>query len=49
MDAAFGPLEAAVAPYIFNNEDLLFSARDMKNAKRLRFLYSLHALNHIFK
>ncbi|KAI9822775.1 MAG: rRNA-binding ribosome biosynthesis protein utp25 [Thelocarpon impressellum] len=43
------PLEATVAPMIFNYQDLLFSARNLGNAGSIRFLYSLHALNHVFK
>lgn len=43
----FDGLERAIAPSIFNYQDLLFSARTVKNAGRLRHIICLHALNHI--
>ncbi|KAJ4364974.1 rRNA-binding ribosome biosynthesis protein utp25 [Neocucurbitaria cava] len=43
----FDPLEQAVAPSIFGYQDLLFGARTVKNASRLRDMTCLHALNHI--
>lgn len=46
---SFDSLDKSLAPYIFNYNDLLFSARMPSNASQLRDLYSLHALNHILK
>ncbi|KAK8215167.1 rRNA-binding ribosome biosynthesis protein utp25 [Zalaria obscura] len=39
----------AVAPYIYNNQDLMYGARTVENASELRSMAALHALNHIFK
>ncbi|KNG47994.1 duf1253-domain-containing protein [Stemphylium lycopersici] len=43
----FNELEQAVAPSIFGYQDLLFGARTVQNAGRLRDIACLHALNHI--
>lgn len=43
------PLEQAIAPYIFNYQDVLCAARTVENTSSLRKLASLHALNHIYK
>ncbi|KAJ9642485.1 rRNA-binding ribosome biosynthesis protein utp25 [Coniosporium tulheliwenetii] len=45
----FTDLEGAVAPIIFEYQDLLFGARSVSNVGNLRRLMCLHALNHIFK
>ncbi|KAI9678141.1 MAG: rRNA-binding ribosome biosynthesis protein utp25 [Caeruleum heppii] len=45
----FNPLERAVASYIFNYQDLMVCNRTLESARSFRTLYSLHALNHIFK
>lgn len=45
----FTALEGAIAPIIFEYQDLLFGARSVSNAGNLRRLVCLHALNHIFK
>lgn len=46
---SFSSPEQAIAPSIFNYQDLLFGARTPQNADRLRKMTCLHALNHIFK
>lgn len=43
----FNELEQAIAPSIFGYQDLLFGARTVQNASRLRDMTCLHALNHI--
>jgi U3 small nucleolar RNA-associated protein 25 len=45
----FNDLEQALAPSIFEYQDLLFGARTVQNAGRLRDIACLHALNHILK
>jgi len=42
-------IEQAIAPSIFNYQDLMCGARSVENAESLRRLASLHALNHIYK
>ena len=49
LKPVYGSLEASLSSYIFNNDDLLFCGRQVDNADGLRHLYSLHALNHIYK
>jgi U3 small nucleolar RNA-associated protein 25 len=44
---AFDELEQAITPSIFGYQDLLFGARTVQNAGRLRDITCLHALNHI--
>ena len=44
---AFDDLEQAITPSIFGYQDLLFGARTVQNASRLRDITCLHALNHI--
>ncbi|CAN9248032.1 unnamed protein product [Alternaria alternata] len=44
---AFDELEQAITPSIFGYQDLLFGARTVQNASRLRDITCLHALNHI--
>ena len=43
----FNDLEQTIAPSLFSYQDLLFGARTVQNADRLRNLTCLHALNHI--
>ncbi len=43
----FNALEQTIAPSLFSYQDLLFGARTVQNAPRLRDLTCLHALNHI--
>lgn len=38
-----------MAPYIFNYQDVLFCNRTLANARSLRNITCLHALNHILK
>ncbi|SLM38168.1 utp25_pyrtr ame: full=u3 small nucleolar rna-associated protein 25 short=u3 snorna-associated protein 25 ame: full=u three protein 25 [Lasallia pustulata] len=42
-------IETELASSIFSYTDILFGARSIHNARALRDLSSLHALNHIFK
>jgi U3 small nucleolar RNA-associated protein 25 len=43
----FDEVEQAIAPSIFGYQDLMFGARTVQNAARLRDITCLHALNHI--
>ncbi len=43
----FNDLEQTIAPSLFSYQDVLFGARTVQNAGRLRDLTCLHALNHI--
>jgi len=43
----FNDVEQAIAPSIFGYQDLLFGARTVQNAGRIRDMACLHALNHI--
>ncbi|KAK9369529.1 hypothetical protein V1509DRAFT_619729 [Lipomyces kononenkoae] len=45
----FSALQKSLVPAIFSNEDLLFAPRSISNAEEIQNIYSLHALNHIFK
>ena len=49
LRTSFDPLEATLAPYIFQNQDVLYCGRASANAGGLRTMYCLHALNHILK
>jgi U3 small nucleolar RNA-associated protein 25 len=44
---AFDELEQVITPSIFGYQDVLFGARTVQNAGRLRDMTCLHALNHI--
>ncbi|KAG9186414.1 hypothetical protein G6011_02970 [Alternaria panax] len=44
---SFDHLEQAITPSIFGYQDLLFGARTVQNAARLRDITCLHTLNHI--
>ncbi|KAF1960330.1 DUF1253-domain-containing protein [Byssothecium circinans] len=45
----FDNVEQAIALSLFDYQDVLFGARTVKNAGRLRHMTCLHALNHIVK
>ncbi|KAI1317319.1 rRNA-binding ribosome biosynthesis protein utp25 [Mortierella claussenii] len=45
----FTPLQEALVEPITEYKDILFTNRSMQNAKEIRNLYVLHALNHVFK
>ncbi|KAI9673283.1 MAG: rRNA-binding ribosome biosynthesis protein utp25 [Trizodia sp. TS-e1964] len=49
IQGSFDCLSRGLAPIIFNYQDLLYCDRTPDNAQSLRFLYCLHALNHVFK
>ncbi|KAF5507101.1 U3 small nucleolar RNA-associated protein 25 [Colletotrichum aenigma] len=42
-------LQQAMAPVLFNYNDVLYDDRDIKNSEGLRQLVCLHAVNHVFK
>jgi U3 small nucleolar RNA-associated protein 25 len=42
-----GEVEQAIVPSIFGYQDVLFGARTVQNAGRLRDITCLHALNHV--
>ncbi|KAF9882367.1 duf1253 domain-containing protein [Colletotrichum karsti] len=42
-------LQQAMAPVLFNYNDVLYDNRDVKNSESLRQLVCLHAVNHVFK
>ncbi|TIC91826.1 U3 small nucleolar RNA-associated protein 25 [Colletotrichum higginsianum] len=43
------PLQQAIAPTIFNYNDVLYDNRNTQNSEGLRQLVCLHAVNHVFK
>ncbi|KAF9161097.1 rRNA-binding ribosome biosynthesis protein utp25 [Mortierella sp. AD010] len=45
----FTPLQQALVEPITEYRDILFTNRTIQNAKEIRNLYVLHALNHVFK
>ncbi|PVH96505.1 U3 small nucleolar RNA-associated protein 25 [Periconia macrospinosa] len=45
----FDTVEQAIAPSLFDYQDIMFGARTVKNAERMRHLVCLHALNHIIR
>ncbi|KAG0085254.1 rRNA-binding ribosome biosynthesis protein utp25, partial [Podila epicladia] len=45
----FSPLQDALVEPISEYRDILFTNRTMQNAKEIRNLYALHALNHVYK
>ncbi|KAG0036833.1 rRNA-binding ribosome biosynthesis protein utp25 [Podila clonocystis] len=45
----FTPLQDALVEPINEYRDILFTNRTMQNAKEIRNLYALHALNHVYK
>lgn len=49
LNGEFTPVQQALAPYIFANQDVLFTSRTPDNAAAVRNLACVHALNHIYK
>lgn len=47
--STFNPLEQALAPFLFNYQDILFCGRRPVHADCLRRLMCIHAVNHVFK
>ncbi|GJC85195.1 U3 small nucleolar RNA-associated protein 25 [Colletotrichum liriopes] len=47
--ATLDPLQQAIAPTIFNYNDVLYDNRNTQNSEGLRQLVCLHAVNHVFK
>lgn len=45
----FSPLQAELFSIINNYQDLFYSMRTHENGEQIRFIYTLHALNHILK
>ncbi|KAG0348971.1 rRNA-binding ribosome biosynthesis protein utp25 [Podila humilis] len=45
----FTPLQEALVEPINEYRDVLYTNRTMKNAKEIRNLYALHAMNHVYK
>jgi U3 small nucleolar RNA-associated protein 25 len=45
----FGKLESEIAPYIFENHDILIGCRTTANAGSLRDILCLHAMNNVLK
>ncbi|KAF9957861.1 rRNA-binding ribosome biosynthesis protein utp25 [Mortierella alpina] len=45
----FTPLQLSLVEPMNEYRDILFTNRNMENAKEIRNLYALHALNHVFK
>jgi len=43
------PIQKALFPYVFSNQDVLFAGRTVSNADELRRLYCIRALNHVWK
>jgi U3 small nucleolar RNA-associated protein 25 len=44
-----GKAEKDLVPYVFGYQDILFGARTVGNAAKLRDMTCLHVLNHLFK
>jgi U3 small nucleolar RNA-associated protein 25 len=47
--AVFTPLQEKLFGHINKYRDVVFSNRSIANAKELRNLYALHAMNHVTK
>lgn len=45
----FDALEGLLSSFLFNHQDTLFCERTIANTASLRWIASLHALNHVFK
>ncbi|KAF9425145.1 rRNA-binding ribosome biosynthesis protein utp25 [Podila epigama] len=45
----FTPLQETLFEPMNEYRDIFFTNRDMRNAKEIRNLYALHAMNHVFK
>lgn len=47
--SVFTPLQAELFSVMNNYQDLFYSSRTHANGEEIRFMYTLHALNHILK
>lgn len=45
----FTPLQTELFSIINNYQDLFYSSRSHENGEEIRFIYTLHALNHVMK
>jgi hypothetical protein len=43
------PLQQELLAYLHDYKDLLFIHEALEHQKEIRFIYLLHAVNHIFK
>lgn len=45
----FDEAEKAIAPFLFNHQDMLYCNRSVASSESVRRMACLHALNHVFK
>ncbi|KAK9468190.1 hypothetical protein V1512DRAFT_258945 [Lipomyces arxii] len=48
-ESGYSALQHSVAVPMFSGQDLLYTSRTPKNGRELQNMYTLHALNHLFK